>query len=97
MGAERLAEWQRRAAAPRRERAQLAEALHVRAAKMIDRLLGVAHEEEVRPWLCPVVAVVAGDQRDELGLRRVDVLRLVDHQVAKPGAHLGGHVRVVPQ
>ena len=94
MAAERAAERQQRPASPGDELLQRGEAVHVRPAEAVDRLPRVADEEERGSW---PGAVSAGDQLDQFRLHGVDVLRLVDHQVAEALAHGGGHGRVVAQ
>ncbi len=73
-------------AALREAVAQLTVEHHVRAAKAIDRLLRIAHEEQLagsRAGGEPVgdVRVVGGEQEDEFGLHRIGVLKLVDENV----------------
>ena len=50
--------------------------LDVRAAPGVDRLVRVAHDEEV--------AVIAAQHLHQLILQRVDILKLVDHDVFEP-------------
>ena len=94
VAAERAAERQQRPASRVHELLQRGEAVHVRPAEAVDRLPRVADEEERGPR---PGAVSACDQLDQLRLHGVDVLRLVDHEVAEALAHLGGHGRVVAQ
>ena len=102
VAAERAAERQQRPASRVHEVLQRGEAVHVRAAEAVDRLPGVADEEErgARP-----AAVSAGDQLDQLRLHGVDVLRLVDHEVEEaladprrppPGGRAAGRPRQAP-
>ena len=63
--------------------------LDVRAAPLVDRLVVVADDHEVRR------PVRLGEQLDQPLLRRVDVLVLVDDQVAQLGRDPGADVRVL--
>ena len=55
---------------------EIQQILDVRAAPGVDRLVRVAHDEEV--------AVIAAQHLHQLILQRVDILKLVDHDVFKP-------------
>ncbi len=63
---------------------------HIGAAEAVDRLLSVTHRAEA--------AVVAADkQPDELQLRGVGVLELVDHHESKASGEIARHLRMVAQ
>ena len=94
VGPERAAERQQRSTPGGDQLLQLREAPHVRATEAVDRLPRVANEEERGPR---PVAVSARDQLQQFRLHRVDVLRLVNHQVAEAPAHGGRDRRVVAQ
>ena len=55
---------------------EIQQILDVRAAPGVDRLVRVAHDEEV--------AVIAAQHLHQLILQRVDILKLVDHDVFEP-------------
>ena len=55
---------------------EIQQILDVRAAPGVDRLVRVAHDEEV--------AVIAAQHLHQLVLQRVDILKLVDHDVFEP-------------
>ena len=80
---------------PLNGRARLAVGADIRAAELIDRLLGIAHHEE-RAWLKrgllpPPRPVVGGDQEEDFRLNRVGVLELVDKNMPIPGAKISPH------
>ena len=75
---------------------------HVRAAKAVDRLLGVPHQEELARRgddLLVVVlrGIVGAQQQQDLGLQRVGVLELVHEEVAEAPLQQGAHRTVVAQ
>ena len=68
---------------------EVEEVLDVRAAPRIDRLVGIANDEQV--------AVVRDERLHELVLERVHVLELVDHHVLQALLPLAAHVGVLAE
>ena len=70
----------------------------VRPAEPVDRLLGVAHEEEAARLDAVAIAVGSGGDEDgQLDLERVGVLELVDEQVRVALAERVAHGRLVAE
>ena len=68
-------------------RFKLHQVLHVRAAPGVDRLVRVAHDEEI--------FVVAAEHLHQLILQAVNVLKLVDHDVFQPLLPLEADLRIL--
>ena len=72
----------------------------VGASEAVDRLLGIADEEEAagrRPCLAPVGLgrIVGGEQQQDLGLQRIGVLELIDEHPLEAALKAGADLRVV--
>ena len=72
----------------------------VRAPEAVDRLLRIAHQEELpgnRADRAPVClcGIVGGEQEKDLGLKRIGVLKLVDKEVREAALQLASDASVI--
>ncbi len=77
----------------------------ISAAEAIDRLFGIAHEEQgalTELERCPVTGIrvcrqVAAETPEYLGLQRIRVLKLIDENVGVAGRQRPAHLVVIAQ